>query len=568
MPGAAKSCGCGTCAECRAATPANPAAQRGALDSTTAPAIARQARQAPGRALDAATRRSMELRFGHDFGKVRIHTDADAGEAAQSMASHAYTVGDDIFFAPDTFEPQSRAGLDLLAHELAHVVQQEGSDSLGGDEHVATAASRHEKAADDSAREVAAGRHVPLLDKTTPSVQRRLLVDAGASLLDASGTPLRRLVDADPAADLSAFERLDMMDRVIASLCPSFTVDKGAAAGPVGSGEVVAKGAASLAPGPLAATGNATGCCCLNILVNGSDTWTIHVSQLVSPSTRFTGAGGEIVLPSERTPLESGSYTARGVPAFQGLVPTAGHELCGRAALHQINAHPSTGNRLTSDEHDPTVRIENPIASEQSVPGGNLRGLAGSGPHRGEWLERLTVSGFGGEVSDAALLPPADQAKLQFAASYIRQNDTFADVIGHSDHSEAAGANSSPGVSEKRARSVRQMLGTTGRVPDKLTPLLTKTAVDRFTRVAGVLDTDPVDTAAAPASPAERRVEVLMPVFSAGAQVAPKGTSSRVDKVPEPPGAQAARSGPDACEQTLVGAAYPTAPKAAKATRP
>ncbi len=566
MPGAAKSCECGACADCREAGPASPAARRGALDSASPPAMVREARQAPGRALDAPTRRAMELRFGHDFGKVRIHADADAAQAAQSMAAHAYTIGDDIFFAPNAFDPQSRAGLDLLAHELAHVVQQEGAGSRGGDERVATAASHHEKAADESAREVAAGRHVPPLDKTTPSVQRRLVVDAGSSLTIAGGRPLTNLVAADPAASLSAFERLDMMDRVIAALCPSFAVDKGAAAGPAGSGEVAAKGAQSLGPDPLAAGTHATGCCCLNILVNATDTWTIHISQLVSSFTRPAGSGGDIVLPSEHAPLDWGSYTARGVPAFQGLVPTAGHELCGHAALMQIGAHPSAANRLSSDVHDPTVRIENAISSEQGVAASQLRGLAGSGPHRGESVDRLTVTGFGGGLSDAALLPADEQAALRFAAHYSRQNGTFIDVIGHSDRNEAAAANTSPDVSDKRAFSVRQVLRTDG-APDLLKPLGMTTEVDRFTRVAGVQDSDPASPGALPGSPAERRVEVLMPVFAAGAQVPPKGTSTQVDKVPEGPKAQAARSSPDACERKLVGAAYPAAPNSTKATK-
>ncbi|SAL81977.1 hypothetical protein AWB74_06117 [Caballeronia arvi] len=566
MPGAAKSCDCGVgCADCREARPASPAARLGALDSASPPAMVREARQAPGRALDAPTRRAMELRFGHDFGKIRIHIDADAAQAAQSMGAQAYTVGHDIFFAPNAFDPQSRNGLDLLAHELAHVVQQEGAGSRGGDERVATAPSR-EKAADESAREVAADRHVPPLDKTTPSVQRRLVVDPGSSLTGAGGRPLAKLVDADPAANLSAFERLDMMDRVIGVLCPSFGVDKGAAGGLAGSGEVVAKGAASVAPEQLAGGPNATGCCCLKILVNATDIWTIHVSQLVSSFTRPAGSGGDIVLPSERTPLDWGSYTARGVPAFQGLVPTAGHELCGHAALMQIGAHPS-GDRLTSDVHDPTVRIENTISSEQGVPANQLRGLAGSGAHRGESVDRLTVSGFGGGVSDAALLPAAEQAKLRFAASYSLQNGTFIDVIGHSDRNEAAAAKASPDVSDKRASSVRQMLRTDG-ATDLLKPLGMSTEVDRFTRVNGVQDSDPASPGALPGSPAERRVEVLMPVFAAGAQIPPKGTSAKIDKIPESAGAQAARSGPDACERKLVGAAYPAASKATKAGKP
>ena len=228
-------------------------------------------------------------------------------------------------------------------------------------------------------------------------------------------------------------------------------------------------------PRKVAAGTHATGCCCLNILVNATDTWTIHVSQLVSSFTRSAGSGGDIVLPSEHAPLDWGSYTARGAPAFQGLVPTAGHELCGHAALMQIGAHPSGANRLSSDVHDPTVRIENAISSEQGVAASQLRGLAGSGPHRGESVDRLTVTGFGGGLSDAALLPADEQARLRFAAHYSRQNGTFIDVIGHSDRNEAAAANTSPDVSDKRAFSVRQVLRTDG-APDLLKPLGMTTA--------------------------------------------------------------------------------------------
>ena len=69
----------------------------------------------------------MESRFAHDFSRVRVHNDARAADAAQSVAANAFTVGRDVFFAENRYEPQTEAGQKLLAHELTHVVQQSGS---------------------------------------------------------------------------------------------------------------------------------------------------------------------------------------------------------------------------------------------------------------------------------------------------------------------------------------------------------------------------------------------------------------------------------------------------------
>lgn len=77
-----------------------------------------------GRRLEPSVRRSMEARFGYDFGSVRIHDDATAQAAAQGVEASAFTVGHDIIFARGTFDPSSPHGRHLLAHELAHVVQQ------------------------------------------------------------------------------------------------------------------------------------------------------------------------------------------------------------------------------------------------------------------------------------------------------------------------------------------------------------------------------------------------------------------------------------------------------------
>jgi hypothetical protein len=66
----------------------------------------------------------MTQRFGYDFGRVRVHTDARANESAQAVNAHAYTVGGHIVFARGRYDPSAVAGQKLLAHELTHVVQQ------------------------------------------------------------------------------------------------------------------------------------------------------------------------------------------------------------------------------------------------------------------------------------------------------------------------------------------------------------------------------------------------------------------------------------------------------------
>ncbi len=67
----------------------------------------------------------METRFGHSFQHVRIHTDARAGASARRLGAEAYTVGRHIVVAPDAYAPESAEGERLVAHELAHVIQQQ-----------------------------------------------------------------------------------------------------------------------------------------------------------------------------------------------------------------------------------------------------------------------------------------------------------------------------------------------------------------------------------------------------------------------------------------------------------
>jgi outer membrane protein OmpA-like peptidoglycan-associated protein len=78
-----------------------------------------------GRPLDDASRAFMESRFGRELESVRIHTDGEAAASADALNARAYTLGRDIVFAAGEYQPESHEGRRLLAHELAHVAQQD-----------------------------------------------------------------------------------------------------------------------------------------------------------------------------------------------------------------------------------------------------------------------------------------------------------------------------------------------------------------------------------------------------------------------------------------------------------
>ncbi|MGH3990828.1 MAG: eCIS core domain-containing protein, partial [Pseudonocardiaceae bacterium] len=88
------------------------------------PATVAAVLRTPGQALDASTRGGMEERFGHDFGQVRVHTDAEAARSAQAIHAQAYTLGRHVVMGQGRYEPHTASGMRLLAHELTHVVQQ------------------------------------------------------------------------------------------------------------------------------------------------------------------------------------------------------------------------------------------------------------------------------------------------------------------------------------------------------------------------------------------------------------------------------------------------------------
>jgi Domain of unknown function (DUF4157) len=117
----------GECEECKAKSMHMKEASAGspvtASAGAVAPPIVHDVLRSPSRPLDAPTRSFMEPRFGHTFGSIRVHTGDRAAESARAVNALAYTVGRDVVFGAGQYAPQTQAGRRLLAHELAHTVQ-------------------------------------------------------------------------------------------------------------------------------------------------------------------------------------------------------------------------------------------------------------------------------------------------------------------------------------------------------------------------------------------------------------------------------------------------------------
>lgn len=103
--------------------------KEGGSGTAAGAAVSRQinASRGQGNTMDTLTASFMESRFGTDFSGVKIHTDQTAVGVSRELNAQAFTVGSDIYFNEGKYNPSSTEGKHLLAHELAHTVQQQGN---------------------------------------------------------------------------------------------------------------------------------------------------------------------------------------------------------------------------------------------------------------------------------------------------------------------------------------------------------------------------------------------------------------------------------------------------------
>lgn len=158
------------------------------VPGTVSPMVAEVLASA-GQPLDPSVRSRMERGFSHDLRDVRVHTDARAARSARALAARAYTVGRNVVFGAGQYRPGSREGERVLAHELAHVVQQRavfGSARRAASP--AVTADPLEQEAHSAAEVVSGGGRVLLSGRATPR---------GVVQRDAGGVELEQVAPAE-----------------------------------------------------------------------------------------------------------------------------------------------------------------------------------------------------------------------------------------------------------------------------------------------------------------------------------------------------------------------------------
>jgi len=150
----------------------------------TAVSTVGQTLRSAGQPLDLATRCFMESRFGHDFSRVRVHSDEQAADAAESVGARAFTVAHHIVFGRREFAPSMLAGNRLLAHELTHVVQQSvhASRTAGV---IQRAPSALESGTNSAERQNVRVLTSELIEMIPPDEVKTLMTDKGADSVPA-----------------------------------------------------------------------------------------------------------------------------------------------------------------------------------------------------------------------------------------------------------------------------------------------------------------------------------------------------------------------------------------------
>jgi hypothetical protein len=361
-----------------------------------APAIVQDVLASSGRPLDQSARPSLEAAFGHDFGSVRVHTDERAAESARTVRALAYTVGRHIVFADGHYAPGTTAGRTLLAHELAHVVQQSAARWRAPEIAIAPDGDRAEREAEASAARVSADGSPGAIGSRLSelAVTRKVRVEAPATKIPKPGG---KGLDQTNAATIQAY---------CATLCPSGapTVDGTTGELSMRGGHCtpppVPGGIGPPAPSPAGTSATPTGCECLCDMIASAHTWRIQIDDGGWPGTAFDdddaasgktpgGTGGIVTAPSPNSPKLWGAATTGGRQLDIDPWLVLGHELCGHGWLGNFGRHaPDEAAKRGEGGHQETVQRENLLRKEHGI---DLRGTF-KDPNCGEsyWRNRAS----------------------------------------------------------------------------------------------------------------------------------------------------------------------------------
>lgn len=159
-------------------------------------AVQTAATHSPGQPLSSTTRTKLESSFGTDLSSVRVHTDSTSDTAARSVQAHAYTTGQDIYFRSGRYRPDTNDGQKLLAHEVAHTVQQTSAPSqvaksADTELNVSQPGDHLEREAENAAEHVMRGERAPIrsVGTTVPLARLADTTSAPAPVTEAKQAP-------------------------------------------------------------------------------------------------------------------------------------------------------------------------------------------------------------------------------------------------------------------------------------------------------------------------------------------------------------------------------------------
>jgi hypothetical protein len=357
-----RKCACGThtgggrCAHCEEEAEAS--LQRSAIGPRAGgavPAIVRDVLGTPGRPLDHSTRAFMEPRFARDFSHVRVHTGPKAAASADAVNALAYTVGSHIVLGGRQGVAGREDGVHVLAHELAHVVQQDGlaaTAPLRVDDS-ATAESE----ADRVASHVVNGRRFDVTSRVPRSLRRKVKVaqpkdpipdPTGKGLKQSNAETVEQYLQTLCADGKVAVDRTTGdVSLTAADFCPKPMPPN--TAGPP-------------APAPSDTSTTPTGCGCLCDMIGSANDFTIVVDDKEWPHT----LGRTVTTPSPNSRKLWGGATVSGKmsPIDPWLV--LGHELCGHAWLDEKGLPDNNATRGEGG-HQETVERENLLRKEHGL---------------------------------------------------------------------------------------------------------------------------------------------------------------------------------------------------------
>ena len=366
----------------------------GASTAPTAPPIVHQVLTSAGQPLDQETRNFMEPRFGHSFGSVRVHADDLSARSAKSVNALAYTVGQHVVFGDGQYVPRSRAGQGLIAHELAHVLQQgvntgnlqtrNGHAETRQDTHhgkalqIGPSQDAYEREADAAAESLMSGVDVHsqrgqsprshLQRVSMPLLQRKLVVNPTDTV------PLPAGQTGPPNLLTNAIQGL------LQDTCPDGKFQVDATTGNVAAPN--ARFCQQPPPGPpwLSADVSSTpvGCQCICDVINNAQTTTVAF-KAGGPGTApgsVPGAGpGQGGVPTNPTisadPRFKGQYLINGRWVDIPFHLIFSHELCGHALPKMLGTHVARGAGVaggTPPQEQHAVDVERQIAAEHNLP--------------------------------------------------------------------------------------------------------------------------------------------------------------------------------------------------------